>query len=143
MPDDEVAEALPDDVAEPQPEAELAPDPVETEAATAGVAYLKRWTFILVLAAVWAVAAVLGLGLYLWWYNSIDKTPAEFVVLVYLVTCTVAGLLTAMTQNKPLVSALAIALMSAPFASTAAASVLYGIYFCDRASRCFLGLIPY
>ena len=35
--------------------------------------------------------------------------------------CTVGGLLLAMVQNKPLVSATAIAVMSAPFASTAAA----------------------
>ena len=76
--------------------------------------HLKRWTFALVLVPVWVVAAIVGLALYLWWYHSIDKTPALFVVLV-----------------------------SAPFASTAAASVLYGIYFCDRASRCLLGLVPY
>jgi hypothetical protein len=104
---------------------------------------LKRRTFLLVLAGVWAVAAVVGLALYLWWYHSVDKTPALFVVLVYLVTCTVVAVLTAMVQNKPLVSALSMAVMSAPFASTAAASVLYGIYFCDRASRCLIGLIPY
>ncbi|MBV8348538.1 MAG: hypothetical protein JOZ49_13710 [Mycolicibacterium sp.] len=40
--------------------------------------------------------------------------------------CTVGGLLLAMVQNKPLVSATAIAVMSAPFASTAAAAALYG-----------------
>jgi hypothetical protein len=105
--------------------------------------YLKRWTFFVVLIPVWIVAAAIGLALYLWWYNSIDKTPALFVVLIYLVMCTVSAVLTAMAQHKPMVSALAIALISAPFASTAAASVLYGIYFCDRASRCLLGLIPY
>lgn len=104
---------------------------------------LSRWTLVLVLVAVWVVAAIIGLALYLWWYHSIDKTPALFVVLMYLVVCTVAAVLTAMVQHKPLVSALAIALVSAPFASTAAASVLYGIYFCDRASRCLVGLIPY
>jgi len=113
---------------------EVAPDPRD---------YLKRWTLVLVVAPVWIVAAIIGLALYLWWYHSIDKTPALFVVLVYLVVCTVAAVLTAMVQNKPLVSALAIALVSAPFASTAAASVLYGIYYCDRASRCLVGLIPY
>jgi hypothetical protein len=105
--------------------------------------YLKRWTFCCVLLPVWIVAAGIGLSLYLWWYNSIDKTPALFVVLMYLVMCTVSAVLIAMVQHKPLISALAIALISAPFASTAAASVLYGIYFCDRASRCLLGLIPY
>lgn len=116
---------------------------VEEDTVVDEAPHLKRWTFALVLVPVWIVAAIVGLALYLWWYHSIDKTPALFVVLVYLVACTVAAVLTAMVQNKPLVSALAIALVSAPFASTAAASVLYGIYFCDRASRCLLGLVPY
>jgi hypothetical protein len=40
-------------------------------------------------------------------------------------------------------SAIGIALMSAPFASTAAAAVLYGFYFCEHASRCFAGVLPY
>ena len=48
-----------------------------------------------------------------------------------------------MVAGKPLISALVIALMSAPFASTAAASVLYGVYFCEHASRCLVGVIPY
>ena len=116
---------------------------VEEDTVVDEAPHLKRWTFALVLVPVWIVAAIIGLALYLWWYHSIDKTPALFVVLVYLVVCTVAAVLTAMVRNKPLVSALAIALVSAPFASTAAASVLYGIYFCDRASRCLLGLVPY
>jgi hypothetical protein len=116
---------------------------VEEDTVVDEAPHLKRWTFALVLVPVWIVAAIVGLALYLWWYHSIDKTPALFVVLVYLVVCTVAAVLTAMVQHKPLVSALAIALVSAPFASTAAASVLYGIYFCDRASRCLLGLVPY
>jgi len=116
---------------------------VEEDTVVDEAPHLKRWTFALVLVPVWIVAAIIGLALYLWWYHSIDKTPALFVVLVYLVVCTAAAVLTAMVQNKPLVSALAIALVSAPFASTAAASVLYGIYFCDRASRCLLGLVPY
>jgi hypothetical protein len=50
------------------------------------------------------------------------------VLLVYIVFGTVAALLVAMVQNKPLVSAVAIALMSAPLASTAAAAALYGAY---------------
>ena len=89
------------------------------------------------------MAAAVGLGLYYWWFHSINKTPAVFIVLVYLVMCTVAALIAAMVQDKPLMSALAIALMSAPFASTAAAAVLYGVYFCDQASRCLVGFIPY
>jgi hypothetical protein len=49
----------------------------------------------------------------------------------------------AMVQEKPLISALAIGLMSAPLAATGGAAVLHGLYFCDRASRCLVGLIPY
>jgi hypothetical protein len=90
--------------------------------------YLKRWTFALVVAGVWTVAAVIGLALYEWWFQSMDKTGPVFVVLIHLVICTVAGLLVAMVQNKPLISAAAIALMSAPLASTGAAAALYGAY---------------
>jgi hypothetical protein len=105
--------------------------------------YLKRWTFVLVVAGVWIVAAACGLGLYYWWFHSLDKTPPVFVVLVFVIVCTVGGLLTAMVQNKPLVSALAVGLMSAPFAAVGGAAVLHGLYFCDRVSRCLVGLIPY
>lgn len=105
--------------------------------------YVKRWTFVAVTAVVWVVAAAIGLGLYYWWFHSINKTPAVFIVLVYLVMCIVAGLIAAMVQGKPLLSALSIAAMSAPFASTAAAAVLYGVYFCEHASRCLVGVIPY
>jgi hypothetical protein len=122
---------------------EQAETAVEEDVVVDDAPYLKRRTLVLVLAGVWVVAAVIGVALYLWWYHSIDKTPALFVILVYLVVCTIAAVLTAMVQHKPVVSALAIALVSAPFASTAAASVLYGIYYCDRASRCLVGLIPY
>ena len=64
-------------------------------------------------------------------------------MLVYLVVCTVGGLLAAMVQNKPLVSALSIALMSAPLAAIGGAAVLHGVYFCERVSRCLVGVIPY
>jgi hypothetical protein len=116
--------------------------PVTEAVAPAEDPQLKRWTFVLVTAAVWVVAAVIGLGLFYWWFHSINKTPAVFVVLVYVVLCTVAGLIAAM-QGRPRMSALAVALMSAPFASTAAAAVLYGFYFCEHASRCFAGVLPY
>ena len=90
--------------------------------------YVKRWKFALVVAGVWTVAAVIGLAIYEWWFQSVDKTGPVFVLLVYLVVGTVAALLVAMVQNKPLVSAVAIALMSAPLASIAAAAALYGAY---------------
>jgi hypothetical protein len=105
--------------------------------------FLKRWKFVLVVVFVWALAAAAGWGLYHWWYHSIDKTAPVFVVLVFLILCTVAGLLIAMVPNRPVASALAIACTSAPFAATAGAAVLHGLYFCEWASRCFVGLIPY
>jgi hypothetical protein len=129
--------------AEPEPVTGPLPPPAPSIVVAGAYQYLRRWTFVLVVAGVWIVAALIGLGLYYWWYQSVDKTPPVFVVLVYLVVCSVASLLTAMVQDKPLVSALAIAVMSAPLASTAAAAVLYGVYFCERASRCLVGVIPY
>ena len=117
--------------------------PVQPVVVPGAYQYLKRWTFVLVVAAVWIVAAAIGVGLYYWWFHSIDKTPPVFVVLVYLVVCTVASLITAMVQSKPLVSAVSVALMSAPFAAVCGAAVLHGIYFCDRVGRCLVGLIPY
>jgi hypothetical protein len=130
-------------VAEPEPDTGPLFVPAQPIVVEGSYQYLKRWTFVLVVTGVWIAAALIGLGLYYWWYQSVDKTPPVFVVLVYLVVCTVGSLLTAMVLNKPLISALAIAMMSAPLASTVAAAVLYGVYFCERASRCLVGLVPY
>ena len=47
--------------------------------------YLKRWKFVLSVAAVWVFAAAAGWGLYYWWFHSIDKTPPVFVVLLFVV----------------------------------------------------------
>ncbi|MGO4441914.1 hypothetical protein AB4Z42_01015 [Mycobacterium sp. 2YAF39] len=105
--------------------------------------YIKRWHFALVVGCVWAIAAAAGWGLYHWWYHSIDKTAPVFVVLVFLILCTVVGLLVAMVPNRPVASAVAIAFTSAPLAATAGAAVLHGLYFCEWATRCFVGLIPY
>jgi hypothetical protein len=104
---------------------------------------LKRWKFALVVAAVWILSAAIGVGLYYWWFHTIDKTPPVFVVLIFLVVATVGGLIAAMVQNKPLVSALSVALMSAPFAAVGGAAVLHGTYFCDHVARCLMGVIPY
>ena len=65
------------------------------------------------------------------------------MVLLFVIVCTVGSLLAAMVADKPLVSALAIALMSAPLAALGAAAVLHGLYFCQHVSRCFVGLVPY
>ncbi|MFL0178422.1 MULTISPECIES: hypothetical protein [unclassified Mycobacterium] len=105
--------------------------------------FLKWWQLALVLLAVWIPAAGIGLGLFSWWYSLADKTPAVFVVLVYAVVCMVAGLIVAMVGEKPLVSAVAIALMSAVFAAAVAAAPLYGHYYCQHVSRCVAGIIPY
>ncbi|MEZ0362842.1 hypothetical protein ACAG26_03945 [Mycobacterium sp. pUA109] len=102
------------------------------------------WKLLLILAAVWVPAAGAGLGLFYWWYSLADKTPAVFVVLVYIVACTVGALMLAMVQDKPLISALAIAVMTAVFASTAAAAPLYGHYYCQAVGgTCLAGIIPY
>lgn len=105
----------------------VAAQPVEVPASYPSV---KRWKFALVVAGVWTVAAAIGLGLYYWWVEDMDhqKTVPVFVLLVYLIGCVVGSLLLAMVQHKPLVPALAVAVMSAPLASTAAAAVLYGAY---------------
>lgn len=105
--------------------------------------YLKWWKLVLVLFGVWFVAAVFGLSLYYWWYHDVDKTPSAFVVFGYVVACTVAGLILAMVGSKPLIGALAIAVMSAPFASVAAAAPLYGYLHCERAATpCLMGIVP-
>lgn len=68
------------------------------------------------------------LGLYYYWYQSVDKTWPVFAALAYVVVTTVGALLASTAQRKPVVSALAIALMSAPVAAMAAAAVFYGAY---------------
>lgn len=105
--------------------------------------YLKWWKLASVLLGLWSAAAVIGLGLFSWWYHSADKTAALFVVLVYVVACIVGGVMLAMTEGRPLVSALAVALMSAPFAALVAAAPLYGYYHCERVGHCLVGVIPY
>ncbi|OBB80815.1 hypothetical protein A5760_18320 [Mycobacterium colombiense] len=105
--------------------------------------YLKWWKLVLVLLGVWAAAAVIGLGLFYWWYHSVDKTAALFVVLVYVVVCIVGGVMLAMTQGRPLISALSVAMMSGPFAALVAAAPLYAYYHCERVGHCLLGVIPY
>jgi len=112
---------------------------------------LKRSTFVLVLVAVWIPAGAIGLGLYRWWFH--DHSPGKsfpvFVVLIFVLLCTVGALLLAMASSRPLVAAFAIALMSAPYAAVIAAAPLYGWNFCeirsglDPTSRCLVGIVPY
>lgn len=91
--------------------------------------YLTRWTFVLMLAAVWLPAAVGGAALYYWWFHSLDKTWPLFVALLVVVVCAVSGLLLVMVEDKPLVTGLGLALMSVLFAATAGAALLHGAYF--------------
>jgi hypothetical protein len=108
--------------------------------------YLKWWQFILMVLAVWVPAGAIGAGLFYWWThdNSAHKTPVVFVVFVYVVVSVVAGLMLAMFTDRPLVSALAIAMMSAMFASLIAAAPLYGAFYCEHSQRpCLMGVMPY
>ncbi len=105
--------------------------------------YLNWWKLVLVILGLWIAAAQVGLSLFYWWYHTIDKTGPVYLVLVYVVACTVAGVILAMVQGRPIISALALAVMSGPFASVAAAAPLYGYYYCERLSHCLVGVIPY
>ena len=129
------------------PEAAVAPEPTEPAVTPVTVPgryqYLKWWKLVLVIAGVWIAAAEVGLSLFYWWFHTIDKTGPVFMVLVYVVTCTVAGVLLAMVQGKPLISALALGVMTGPFASVLAAAPLYGYYFCQRTGHCLFSVIPY
>jgi hypothetical protein len=108
--------------------------------------YVKWWQFVLILLAVWVPAGAAGAGLFYWWShdNSKHKTAVVFVVLVYIVACTVAGLILAMVPDRPLVSALAIGLISAVFAAVVGAAPAYGTFYCEHIQRpCFMGVLPH
>jgi hypothetical protein len=90
--------------------------------------YLKRWKFLLVLSGVWIVAAAAGSGFFYWWYHALDKTWPDFVVLIYVIVCMVGAMLVSMVEARPMMSATAVAVMSAPLASAGAAAALYGMY---------------
>jgi hypothetical protein len=128
---------------EEESEAESAAIPVQSVTVPGRYLYVKWWKLALVILGIWAVAAVVGLGLFYWWHHSIDKTPALFVVLVYVVVCVVGGVMLAMVEGRPLVSALSVAVMSAPFGAFAAAAPLYGYYHCAGVGHCLAGVIPY
>lgn len=145
--DDDTEAAEPAAEREPEPEPEPEPagfaGPVPPVAVPGRYFYVKWWKLVLVLLAVWAASAVVGLGLFSWWYHSIDKTPALFAVLVFVVVCVVGGVMLAMVEARPLISALAVAVLSGPFAALAAAAPLYGYYYCARVGHCLVGVVPY
>ncbi len=119
------------------------PPPVQPVTVPGRYYYLKWWKFVLVLIGVWIAAAAVGMVLFSWWYQANNKTPAVFVVLVYTVMTTVGALMLAMIPGRPLLSALAIALSSAVFASLAAVAPVYGHYHCERTHHCVAGFVPY
>lgn len=122
---------------------ESSPPPVQPVTVPGRYYYLKWWKFVLVLIGVWIVAAAVGMVLFSWWYQAENKTPAVFVVLVYTTVTTVGALMLAMIPGRPLLSALAIALSSAVFASLAAVAPVYGHYHCERTHHCVAGFVPY
>ena len=108
--------------------------------------YIRWWQFVSMLLAVWIPAGAIGAGLFYWWSHdaSRHKTEVVFVVLAYVVVSTVAGLILAMVADRPLVSALAIAMISAVFASVVAAAPVYGKFYCQHSQRhCAAGVLPY
>lgn len=107
---------------------ELPPPPAQPTPVPGVDQHIGRWRFLLVVVGVWILAAAVGVGLYYWWYHWLDKSMPVFAVLVYLVACVVGSLLTALVQERPVIAASAIGLMSAPLASTAGAAALYGSY---------------
>jgi hypothetical protein len=132
----------------PEPDA-AATEESATEAAVVPVTvpgryqYLKWWKFVLMVLGVWMAAAEVGLGLFYWWFHAIDKTWPVFTVLVYVLACSVAGVLLAMVQGRALIAALSLAVMSGPFAAMVAAAPLYGYYYCERTGHCLLGVVPF
>jgi hypothetical protein len=113
--------------------------PPAVTATTGSYQFVKRWQFVFIVAAVWVLAAATGLGFYFWWYTSLNKTPAVFFVLIYLIFCSVGSMLVSMVPNRPPVTALAIALMSAPLASVATAALLHGAYYFEWIARPTIG----
>lgn len=105
--------------------------------------YVKWWKLLLVIFAAWVPAALIGLGLFYWWFNTLDKTAPVFVVLVYIVACWVGATLLSMVPGRPLLTALSLGVLTGPFASVAAAAPLYGSYYCEHVARCLIGVLPY
>jgi hypothetical protein len=101
--------------------------------------FVTRWRFALILAGVWVVAAAAGLGFYHWWYTAGDKTLPVLGILGYLAACMAASVLVSLVPNRPQVTALAVALMAAPLASTAAAAILHGAYYFEWIARPVIG----
>lgn len=90
--------------------------------------FLKVWKLLSVLFGVWLVAGAVGLGLYYWWFHSADKSWTELAVLIYVIVCVVGALLVSLPDQRPVLSATAIAVLTAPYASAVGAGALYGMF---------------
>jgi len=144
--DDTGSQPIPRSKEEPEAaeeETEPSGAPVQSVTLPGRYQYLKWWKLVLVILGVWIATGEVGLSLFYWWYHTTDKTPAVFMVLVYVVVCVVGGVMLAMVQGRAMITALSLAVMSGPFASVAAAAPLYGYYFCARTGHCLIGVIPY
>lgn len=120
--------------------------PVQSVTVPSRYHFLKWWQLVLALVAVWIPAAAIGPALFYWWTQDLSphKTPVVFVTLVYAVACTAGGLILATVPDRPLLSALAIAVLSALFASVVAAAPFYGSFYCAHTTGpCLAGIVPY
>jgi len=113
--------------------------PAQSVAVPGTFEFVKRWKFALIVAGVWVVSAAAGLGFYYWWYSALGKTMPVLGILLYLAFCMVASLLVSLVPNRPQLTALAVALMAAPLASTAAAAILHGAYYFEWIARPVIG----
>lgn len=104
------------------------PAPAHPVAVPGQFQFVKRWKYALLMVGVWIAAAAIGLGMYYWWFHSVDKTWPDAGVLLYVIVCVVAALLVAMTETKPMLTVLALGIMMSPFASACGAASLYGAY---------------
>ena len=112
----------------PEPGPERVAVPAHPVAVPGQYQFLKIWKLVSVLCGVWVVAAAIGLGLYFWWFQSPDKTWVEVSVLMYVIVCVLSALLLSLPDQRPMLSATAIAVLTAPCAAGVAAAVLYGMF---------------
>lgn len=101
---------------------------IPATAAPGRSAFVKRWQLAATLVAMWCAGAASGFGMFYWWFHTPDKTWVEFATLLFVVICVVAGLLIAMVEDRPVLSAAALGAVSAPCAAGCGAAVLYGAY---------------
>lgn len=100
-------------------------------------AFLKRWVLLLILLGTWIPAGAVGLLLYQNWFATLlphDRIVAVEYVLAWVFACVLVALLLAMFEPRPLIVALAFAVLTAPAISVAAAGVKYGYVACTAPS---------